>query len=96
MQVVATITNVATGETREHHDDLPGDPLFAHSTALYQWTDGNYSCDCNRALFFARAAGDESPADPPCGEAAFLVQLRDAETGEILLDEPAGDLEHRD
>lgn len=32
----------------------------------FLWSDGNYSCDCNRALFFADANGEARPSDPPC------------------------------
>lgn len=40
----------------------------------YLWSEGNYSCDCNRALFFARAGGEPDPVRP-CGEVAFSVQI---------------------
>lgn len=39
----------------------------------YMWTDGNYSCDCNRALFHARARGVTEPPNPPCGEGRFVL-----------------------
>ena len=29
----------------------------------FMWTDGNYSCDCNRALFHARARGAPDPEE---------------------------------
>lgn len=48
----------------------------------YLWAEGNYACDCNRALFFARAAGEPDPVRP-CGEVAFSVQIVDAE-GKVL------------
>ena len=39
----------------------------------YMWTDGNYSCDCNRALFHARARGVTEPPNPPCGDERFVL-----------------------
>ena len=52
------IRNNATGETRIYRDDFSGsDEPFD----VWQWTDGNYGCDCNRSLFFMRAGG-ESPS----------------------------------
>lgn len=39
----------------------------------FQWLEGNYSCDCNRALFFARAAGEPEPEDRPCTDDQFVV-----------------------
>lgn len=39
----------------------------------YIWTDGNFSCDCNRHLFFS-VAGEEDPDDNyPCGQHAYSV-----------------------
>lgn len=32
----------------------------------FMYSDGNYGCDCNRALFLARAQGLTNP-DRPCG-----------------------------
>jgi hypothetical protein len=46
---------------------------------LFQWTEGNYGCDCNRARFFARAAEEDDP-DVPCGDTYRVVSpawLRD-------------------
>lgn len=40
----------------------------------FVWADGNYACDCNRALFFAHAAGEEDP-DRACGDDAFSVRV---------------------
>lgn len=39
------------------------------------WEEGNFSCDCNRAAFFAEAEGEDGPEDPPCGDNAFSVML---------------------
>ena len=40
----------------------------------FLWTEGNFGCDCNRHLFFERAAGDE-PAwdDLECGQSAYTI-----------------------
>jgi hypothetical protein len=40
----------------------------------YMWTEGNYSCDCNRFAFM----GFEEPEDEnfPCGDTVKLVSLR--------------------
>ncbi len=62
-----------TGEIRVRQDqiwlsddDVP-DP--------YIWEDGNYSCDCNRRLFFARANGDEEDWDSGCGEGEYSARV---------------------
>ena len=36
------------------------------------WADGNMSCDCNREIQFARAAGDNKPAIR-CSDGRFRV-----------------------
>ena len=64
---------------------------WSEASAESHWTEGNYSCDCNRALFVRQAqglpwdttAGDDD--DDPCGHAITLVSLVNAETGKILV-----------
>ena len=35
----------------------------------FMWTEGNYACDCNRALFFLGGGSD----DVPCTETRFII-----------------------
>lgn len=85
LKIIEAIRCNATGETRErescifwwHRDKGPH---------LYNWEDGNFSCDCNRAMFFADAAGEPDP-DVPCSDGLFSVRLRNAKTGEVFYDE---------
>lgn len=70
MSYQVLIRNNATGEDRLYayeHD--------WHDSSDFLWTDGNYSCDCNRSLFFGYAAGlkrgEIEQAD--CGESAFAI-----------------------
>lgn len=78
----AFITNVETGETRLSIESDAVNPQ--EQWPPFIWTDGNYSCDCNRALFFARAKGEPDPEEIPCGESKFRVRL---EQGEYVYDE---------
>ena len=39
------------------------------------YTDGNFSCDCNKALFLARAAQEEEPEETKCGDTMPLRRL---------------------
>ena len=48
------ITKIETGETRIHEDTYP-----YKIDSRFIWEEGNYSCDCNRNLFFERAGGNE-------------------------------------
>lgn len=49
---------------------------------VFMWSDGNYSCDCNRALFFANTVGDPDP-DQECGDKAYSVRIT-SENGSVL------------
>ena len=81
MRVVAYITEVETGETRKYEDleELESTRSDAEEGFRFHWTDGNYGCDCNRAMFFS---GDHE-ADVPCGDERFSVNLLD-ETGAVF------------
>ena len=65
-----TITRLADGETRVYHDDAEWIPENDNSSGTwYYWTEGNDGCDCNRALYFKRAANEpEGDDDTPCGD----------------------------
>lgn len=41
-------------------------------TTLFQWTEGNYGCDCNRANEFDN--GTLYDADEPCGEGRYILE----------------------
>jgi hypothetical protein len=77
VRIIARIRNNATGEVREYNgsnailDDGQAEP------SEWIWSGGNYSCDCNRRLFFGYAAG-EKPGDiddDNCGDGKFSVQV---------------------
>jgi hypothetical protein len=69
------ITEVATGETRTHREN--------GEFQEFLWTEGNYACDCNRALFFARAVGNGDP-NVACSTGRFVVRVVDDQTGQCL------------
>lgn len=78
------ITQVATGEMRVHEstgwwENGRFEP--------YIWSEGNFSCDCNRRLFFERAAaGDDWDGPAPCGSSAFTVRVMDMD-GTVLYED---------
>jgi hypothetical protein len=49
------------------------------------WAEGNYSCDCNRALFFAMAV-DEEDTDVSCGEKGYSVRIVDGDNKQVYID----------
>jgi hypothetical protein len=67
MNALAHIACVETGEVRVVPVDWTDND--------YMWSEGNYACDCNRALFFARAKGGE--LDPPrsCSRGKYRVRI---------------------
>ena len=50
--VTIKIRKNETGEIREYHTD---EYLHNGEWSDYMWCTGNYSCDCNRELFFEEA-----------------------------------------
>jgi hypothetical protein len=79
VDVIVEIRENATGLVREHDDSLAdGDP--------YIWSDGNYCCDCNRGLFFARAGGQQD-ANVQCSADLYSVRVRSKETGSVFYKE---------
>lgn len=69
VEVIALIRENSTGEIREHKtvmlledgDDFPD---------TFNWADGNYSCNCNRSIFFGTKSDDLE-----CSYGKFSVNL---------------------
>jgi hypothetical protein len=77
---IVFIRKEATGEIRKHIDEFPWD-------GDYMWAEGNYACDCNRFLFFERAAGNEPAWDGgACGNEAYAVRIEDEAGKELYRD----------
>lgn len=47
---------------------------FPEKAAIYSFTYGNYSCDCNRSLFINREFGEDTIPELDCGEEIKLVK----------------------
>jgi hypothetical protein len=86
---VVFIKNNETGEIREHHDELIIDEE-TKEPSLFIWEEGNYSCDCNRELFFLRAKHESEESvlnQNRCTDGRFSVKIKEAQTGRILYSE---------
>ena len=72
----------STGEVRE----IDGGEW--HEASEFLWTEGNFSCDCNRAILFERAVGKEIDDDESvCGYTAYTaIKAFRADGVEIKLD----------
>jgi hypothetical protein len=85
----AELTESRTGETRIYRNEC----FVLDEDVVFLWAEGNYSCDCNRARFFAEAGGEADPfEDEPatefayCSDGLFRVTLV-REDGTVLYDE---------
>lgn len=62
-----------TGEIRVYDSDLFLEDGFP---SVYIWEEGNYSCDCNRRLIFARVNDDDDEDwESGCGETEYSVNV---------------------
>jgi hypothetical protein len=59
------IRDLSTGEIVTRHFDL-----LWEDGSEYLWSEGNFSCDCNRALEFSRAKGVEA-VDSKCSYKSY-------------------------
>ena len=71
---IAQIRRNSDGLTRNWETDFSGE---------YLWSEGNYSCDCNRALFFGYAEGGEGD-ECPCGDGGYSVRIIAKHDGQEL------------
>ena len=73
VDVLVHIRKNETGEVRIWKDDLnlheDGSPN------LFMWVYGNYSCDCNRRLFFARVNGEDEDWESDCSNTEYSINV---------------------
>lgn len=78
-----------TREWDEYQTFDDGTPLYEDEDDFrhhvwWMWAEGNYACDCNRALFICRSCDDEmypdfceeGEPDLPCGRTIKLLDLK--------------------
>lgn len=76
MKCTALIRDNATGLVRPFSTEEPED------LSTFNWQENNFSCDCNRGIFFSRAGAEQEDNDAPCGQGRYSVNLRREDTGE--------------
>lgn len=87
VSIHVNICKQSDGVTRVYKTDglLDDDGEHLHT---YIWEEGNYSCDCNRYLFYQRAHGEEErDEDCTCGDGGYVVWIVNPATGDIVYDE---------
>jgi hypothetical protein len=62
------LRNNETGEVRVYREDS-----VWNGTNEFMWSEGNFSCDCNRAMMFQRAIDEEQTWDHDCGDQGYSV-----------------------
>ncbi len=73
-KTIAVLTfKTADGRTFVHKDDGLGIGLTEYDVH-FQYTEGNYGCDCNRAIFINREHGTNYPED--CGDSIELIDTQ--------------------
>lgn len=74
IQVSVHIRKNETGEIRIYQDELsPNEEDGSPNT--YIWEEGNYGCDCNRRLFFARINNEEEDWESGCSETEYSINI---------------------
>jgi len=79
--VIVTIT-IRDNETQ---DTATGE-FATEDSDLYIWEEGNFSCDCNRQIFFAEWR-KEAEQDVACGQSRYSIEARDKGTQEVIYSE---------
>ena len=74
VEVIAEIRNNETSEIRQYltHEILMNGEDFP---STFNWAENNYSCDCNRRIFFNRVNDIELENEYECSDGNFSVQL---------------------
>jgi hypothetical protein len=57
------------------------------SFSEFMWSEGNYSCDCNRGIMFDEAIGSKESEPYECGQEKFSVRLTHSKTKKVFYDE---------
>jgi hypothetical protein len=85
-ETVIRVKHVPSGEVRTHSWTEERKHLCD-----FIWTEGNYACDCNRGLFFERAANPEYDGDPECGHDKYVLESVDVDGVRIIENNKATD-----
>ena len=81
VKAVAEIRNNSTGEVREYDtDEVLEDG--ADAPRIFNWQENNFSCDCNREMFFEQVNGVELE-NTKCSDGKFSVNLKNKLDGVV-------------
>jgi len=87
MSAIVTLFDPSTGIRVDCKDEYAAS--ISPANFIWQWTEGNYGCDCNKRLFMARAGAPgysaDASIDTDCGEGIVLEKIV-AEDGNVLFE----------
>lgn len=81
MKYIFTLHDTTNGYEKKYYDDFDWDD---EGDMLYQWLEGNYSCDCNRLMFLYDWIAEKHLK---CGEGTIKIIKIQNEKGELVLPE---------
>lgn len=90
VSVIAEIKNNKTGEIREYKTEeyISKDEKLPNT---FNWSDNNFSCDCNRYLFFKYANNEKVSDDEmdsiECSDGKFSVNLKNEKNNQYYYKE---------
>ena len=83
IKILVKIKNNQTGEVKNYPTEGIWDEVNEHAST-WIWEEGNFSCDCNRDIFFN---GLPFSDDHECGEGKYSVNIYNPKNGELLYSE---------
>jgi hypothetical protein len=89
VQVIAEIHDNQSKITHQYPTEVFFE-LGAEVPSNFMWKDGNFSCDCNRHLFFNYAVGiepEEDEEDDECTDWKYSVRLVNPVDGKVFYNE---------
>lgn len=91
MEDDAEVATLARLSIRRNTDGaVRADPGEWEYFGPFIWNLGNYSCDCNRELFWLKAAGEPDEMQNPdlqCTDTRYSVRLVAVEDGRMLYED---------
>lgn len=92
IMIIVTIRKNETGEAVTFDDYILWRPDDGDEIRTFIWEEGNYSCDCNREIFFEREMGRDLDFEPECcTDGRFSVSLANKFEGRVFYTELEGD-----
>ena len=86
VKCIAEIRDNKTGEIREY-DTVEVLNDGQDYPSVFNWEENNFSCDCNRYLFFKYAGGEEAEVSDEeitvCSEGGYSVNLKNKKDGKV-------------